>query len=118
MQHPSKERIDQILASLDNVQRISAPPYFYTRVRARLKQRERSEEQQILMWFRPVPVLAILFLLVWFNFWWINARFEDSAAAATQSIESEEELKALAFEDRAIEPTIAEYETSVELSHK
>ena len=98
MQTPSSEKFERILASLDKVQRVPAPPYFYTRLRARL---EEASPQQQLLWLRPIPVVAMLVVLLLLNFWLINMPSANSVAATPSTkMVVEDELQVLAFEDR------------------
>jgi hypothetical protein len=117
MQTPSKDRLEQILTSLDKAQRVPAPAYFYTRLRARLDEPQPIEQRS--MWLRPIPVLGILLAFVVLNFWLINMPDNASLPAEVVVIGSaEEELQALAFEDRTTDYPMAEYELIVDLNQK
>lgn len=108
--HPQpNDRIDQILASLDKAQRVPAPSFFYTRLRARLDQPQQVE--QSLLWLRPIPVVVMLLVLLAVNFWLINTPEVATVATSVAASEStEEELQTLAFEDHSTEQHFAEYE--------
>jgi len=109
MKIPSSQRIDQILASLDMVQRVPAPPYFYTRVRARLSQ-ERPIEPSLL-WLRPIPVVALLLVLLAFNFWLINTPVTGTTDSPMLTETAQEhELQALALEEHTVNQTMVDYE--------
>jgi hypothetical protein len=116
MQTPSSERLERILASLDKEQRVPAPPYFYTRLRSRL---EEASPQQQLLWLRPIPVVAMLVVLLVLNFWLINSPSVNSVAATPSTrMVVEDELQVLAFEDRAPEHMITEYESTIDPTQK
>jgi hypothetical protein len=109
MKIPSSQRIDQILASLDKVQRVPAPPYFYTRVRARLSQEQPIEPS--LLWLRPIPVVALLLVLLAFNFWLINTPVTGTTAIPMLTETAQEhELQALALEEHTVDQTMVDYE--------
>jgi hypothetical protein len=114
MKTPSSQRIDQILASLDKVQRVPAPPFFYTRVRARL-----SQEQPIassLIWLRPIPVVALLLILLALNFWLINTPVTGTTASPMLTEAAQEhELQALALEEHTLDQSIVDYEWAMEI---
>lgn len=116
MQTPSSEKFERILASLDKVQRVPAPPYFYTRLRARL---EEASPQQQFLWLRPIPVVAMLVVLLLLNFWLINTPSPNSVAATPSTkMVVEDELQVLAFEDRTAEHMITEYEVTIDPTQK
>jgi len=117
MQTPSSERVDQILASLDKAQRVPAPPFFYTRLQARLSQ-SRPEEQSLL-WLRPAPLVGLLSILLVLNFWLINTPTNSTSASATLADTApEDEFQALSFEDRSVEHTVFDYEVGIEMIQK
>ena len=113
MQTRSSEQLDRILASLDKAQRVPAPPYFYTRLRARLDQA--SPQQPQLLWLRPVPVVVMLAILLLLNFWLINTPTVDSATVTlpTKTV-AEDELQILAFDDRTADHMVADYEATID----
>ncbi|MFM7646006.1 MAG: hypothetical protein ACKO41_04750 [Sphingomonadales bacterium] len=109
MQSPSSNRIDQILASLDKAQRVPAPPYFYTRLRARLEQNPTIEKT--IAWLRPIPVIAVMLVLLLLNFWLIKTpAISSSTSASVVVVEPEDELHTLALEDRTADHTITEFD--------
>lgn len=113
-QTPSSERIDRILASLDKAQPVPAPPYFYTRLRARLDRR--PTEAHEVAWLRPVPLLTLMIVLLLVNFWLINTPITSSPSSTTvATVEPEDEWQVLAFEERAAEHTITEYDITTDL---
>ncbi|MFM8711314.1 MAG: hypothetical protein ACKOC7_08545 [Sphingomonadales bacterium] len=117
MQTPSSEKLERILASLDEAQRVPAPPYFYTRLRARLQ--EAPSPQQQLLWLRPLPAVAMLVVLLLLNFWLLNTPAVDSTTPTpTTKTVVEDELQVLAFEDRTAEHMIADYEVTVDPPQK
>lgn len=110
MQTPPSDRIERILTSLDKVQRVPAPPYFYTRLLARLDS-SKPLEQGLMLWLRPIPVVSLLIVLLLLNFWLINTpAATPTATATTIKSESEDELHILAFEERSAEHSVTEYE--------
>jgi hypothetical protein len=117
MRTPSSEQLERILASLDKAQRVPAPPYFYARLRARIE--EAPSRQQQLLWLRPIPVVAMLVVMLLLNFWLLNTPSVDSAVPtpATKTV-IEDELQVLAFEDRTAEHMIADYELTVDPTQK
>ena len=114
MRTPSSEQLDRILASLDKAQRVPAPPYVYTRLRARLGNASAPQQYQLL-WLRPLPVIAMLVILLLVNFWLIKTPLVDPTVAVHPAKSStEDELQALAFEDRSAEHMVADYELTVD----
>lgn len=117
MQTPSSEQLERILASLDKAQRVPAPPYFYTRLRARLE--EAPSRQPQLLWLRPIPVVSMLVILLLLNFWLLNMPSVDpTVSTPTTKTVIEDELQVLAFEDRTAEHMIADYEVTVDPAQK
>lgn len=66
MNNEQENRIEQILESLDSSQRISAPDFFYTRLKARMqKEQERGKSGVAVL--RPAYALAFLVLVLLIN---------------------------------------------------
>lgn len=118
MSTPSSDQFDRILTSLDKAQRVPAPPYFYTRLRARLDQ-PKPLEQAVLLWVRPLPIVVLLVILLLLNFWLINSPLVDPAVAThpTKSA-SEDELHVIAFEERSSDQMVADYEATIDPTQK
>jgi len=66
MNKERNSRIDKILESLDASQRISAPDFFYTRLKARM-QREQEKKRYTLGVFRPAYALTALIMVLIIN---------------------------------------------------
>ena len=66
MNNEANKRIEQILESLDSSQRISAPDFFYTRLRARM-QREQEKGRASLIRLRPAYALIALAIVIIIN---------------------------------------------------
>ncbi len=117
MQHSSSDNIDRILSSLDKVERVPAPPYFYTRLRARAEQARPVAQG----WLRlqPIALVGMLLVLLLINGWLINTPVANLAVAPAASItEPEDELQSLAFDDRATDHLIAEADISLDTAQK
>jgi hypothetical protein len=64
MKIESNKKVEEILSSLDGCQRVSAPDFYYTRLRARMEGRSGKSYNWIL---RPIYVVAALLLLLIVN---------------------------------------------------
>lgn len=63
-------RVEQTLASLDQVERATANPFLYTRIMARLEAEEHSIWQAAARWLtRPAVVVGAFLLVVFMNAW-------------------------------------------------
>lgn len=123
MQTPSSDRIDRILTSLDQVPRVPAPPYFYTRLRARLDRTDRTASgkpmEHGILWLRPIPVVTLLLLLLLLNSWLINTPVADPVTAVKVSAtDGDDDWHVLAFEERTAEHAVTEYELTPDLYQK
>ena len=59
-QQENNERVQKILGSLDGMQRAEAPPFLYTRIRARLQEQPLTSWDRLVQWMaRPVVAVAI-----------------------------------------------------------
>ncbi|HQU56774.1 MAG: hypothetical protein R2796_06775 [Chitinophagaceae bacterium] len=89
-----KDHIEEILGSLDNVQRATAPDFFYTRLKARME--KGLEEPVQKSWtLRPAFILVTLLLVLALNAFVIfkgNASLSSSDNDTMQSIASDYSL--------------------------
>jgi hypothetical protein len=63
---PGKNKVTEILESLDDIKRASAPDFFYTRLRARME-KETSEKRERPWILRPAYAVITLALLLLIN---------------------------------------------------
>lgn len=66
MNNERNRKIEEILSSLDGIQRATAPDFFYTRLKARMENRQ-GEIQSRSRMLRPVYVIAALLLVLTIN---------------------------------------------------
>lgn len=65
-----QNRVEETLASLDRVERASANPFLYTRIKARLEAEEHSVWQVAASWLtRPAVVVGALLVVLFMNAW-------------------------------------------------
>lgn len=88
---PNKtDRIDQVLSSLDHVQRVSAPSFFYTRLKARME-RENNGGPVVRLIARPALALSLAAIILVVNATAILEMWHDTstpAVADTQQVAS------------------------------
>lgn len=60
----SKERVDRIMGSLDNMHRAGAPDFFYTRLRGKMQP---GEDKKTFLVLRPAFITAVLTVLLLAN---------------------------------------------------
>lgn len=81
---PMNEQIEKTLNSIDTIGRADAPPFFYTRLQARL---DKKNEQTVPFWMvgkRSVLSLATLALLVVLNIAAIRSYLHSAKQPATE----------------------------------
>lgn len=66
MENNRNNRIDEVLGSLDNVQRAKAPDFFYTRLKARMEKELVAEPRKSWV-LRPVYILGVLLVVLAVN---------------------------------------------------
>ena len=90
MIHPDhiNNEVEKTLQSLDGLQRAQANPFLYTRIRAKLEQRENSSWEKVFSFVnRPVVALAILFTVILVNSLIVfNNKKQDAATVANTEI--------------------------------
>jgi hypothetical protein len=89
---PGKNKVTEILESLDDVKRASAPDFFYTRLRARME-KETSEKRERPWILRPAYAVITLVLLLLINAAVILQK-QDSAEDVQQDAENTQSLAA------------------------
>jgi len=89
---PGKNKVTEILESLDDVKRASAPDFFYTRLRARME-KETSEKRERPWILRPAYAVITLVLLLLINAAVILQK-QDSAEDVQQDPENTQSLAA------------------------
>jgi hypothetical protein len=83
---PNKtERIDEVLSSLDHVQRAKAPSFFYTRLLARME-RENGAGPVVRLLARPALALSLAAIILVVNATAILEMWHDSSATATVAV--------------------------------
>lgn len=86
MKHQVSDHIDQVLNSLDQVKRASAPAYFYTRLRARMEKDVQEPASNFQL--RPALILIAMILLLLVNtFFILNREPQPSLADVTDKDE-------------------------------
>ncbi len=66
MKNEKNRQIEEIIGSLDNIQKATAPDFFYTRLKARMENELLSKRRKSLV-LRPVYILSILLLVLTIN---------------------------------------------------
>lgn len=66
MKSEKNKQIDEIIGSLDNIQKAAAPNYFYTRLQARMENELLSKRPKSLV-LRPAYILSVLLLVLVIN---------------------------------------------------
>lgn len=95
MKNERNKQIDEIMDSLDNIQKATAPDFFYTRLKARMEQEIISVPQQ--SWsLRPVYILGVLLVVIAIN---AAVIFKGSSTTET-SISDTETMQSIASEYR------------------
>ncbi|PKP08341.1 MAG: hypothetical protein CVU09_16340 [Bacteroidetes bacterium HGW-Bacteroidetes-4] len=78
--------IEKTLASLNNIQKTKADPFFYTRLTAKL---EREQEPRVWHWFFDIPILrpALMLLFAVINLFtlmnWMQPKTENNSISST-----------------------------------
>lgn len=82
----TQKNIDQLLESLDGMQKASAPDFFHTRLMAKLEKNQlRSKPSVWGFMLKPLPVLAMLGCLIVLNIYTLNTMMNNkSQSSATQ----------------------------------
>ena len=81
-------RVNATLNSLDDLQRATPGPFFFTRVQARLNRDDKSSWEQIGSFIgRPQIAFAGLCLIVVLNFWTVLNRKNSNSTARVDQIE-------------------------------
>lgn len=88
----SENKIDEILSSLDGIQRAGARPFMYTRVMARMQSEDRTVWGRVVSYIaRPAVALACMIAVIATNAYFITKteKQEEEAAAisATSAVE-------------------------------
>ena len=78
MQKEKNNRTGDILNSLDNIKKAEAPPFFYTRLQARMEKGQRTNGKKGWI-FQPVYAVAMLVLLLAVNAAILFQHKEDTA---------------------------------------
>ena len=94
----TKERVEEILSSLDASQRASAPDFFYTRLNARMENGLEVSPRKTSWTLRPVYALAALALLFVLNGAILLQGGEKTEATAENSINEPETAQSIAAE--------------------
>ena len=74
---------EEIINSLDGLQRATAPDFFYTRLRAKMEKGIEAATPQPAWYFRPVYVMAVLMIVLAVNavvFFTSNIKKESTAS--------------------------------------
>lgn len=87
MENNRNNRIDEVLGSLDNVQRATAPDFFYTRLKARME-KELVAEPRKLWALRPVYILGVLLVVLAVNAAIIFKGSSETAPSDTETMQS------------------------------
>jgi hypothetical protein len=87
MNTPQNDKINRILQSLDDMQPVPAPDFFYTRLIARME-KEQAGERSWLSILKPAFVAAGLFLLFGVNIYVLTHLNKESNGLQTPSVES------------------------------
>jgi hypothetical protein len=89
----NEEQIEKTIASIDAISKADAPPFFYTRLQARLAEKTAAPASFQIAGLRPVLSLAVLSLLVVLNITTIrsylrSARTETGEQQSANGIQS------------------------------
>jgi len=88
-----QDKIEQILQSLDVNQRVSAPDFFYTRLKARME-RESNDDKKVRAWIlRPAYALSVLVMVVVINAF-VILKSEDTRDISTNDTETAQSIAA------------------------
>ena len=78
----SNKNIDNIIDSLNGIQRATPGPFFFTRVSARIQREQRTPWQQLArLVARPVIAITGLCLVLLINIWAVVTRSEGAASS-------------------------------------
>ena len=103
--HNQELQIEEVINSIQHISRAEAPPFFYTRLQARM---QKTEEQTFMLQLlgiitRPVFAISTLSLFVLLNAVAITSVLKDSRVVANRAISS----------DGALQSFVKEYDLSV-----
>jgi len=94
MENNRNNRIDEVLSSLDNVQRATAPDFFYTRLKARMEKELVAEPRK--SWaLRPIYILGVLLVVLA-----VNAAIIFKGSSSETSPSDTETMQSIASEYR------------------
>jgi len=85
-----QKEIEQTLQSLDGVQRATANPFLFTRIKARMQKQQSGWEKAYSFIARPVVALAVLIMVLGINF--IAVYNVVTPTTATTAIETENDI--------------------------
>ena len=112
MKPDTNKKIEEILGSLDNCQRATAPDFFYTRLKAKMESRESAVSRKPLI-LRPVFALTALALVLILNAFVIFQRNNTNSSDAT-AITDTDVLQSMAVEYRLNDNSAIPYDINLE----
>ena len=83
MEPSLQNKIDSALNSLDDLQRASAPNFFYTRLQARLDKKESENAFNMLGFAKPAFLIVTLSLFLVMNTFMITKLYKQKTVATT-----------------------------------
>lgn len=92
MEKERNKRIDEIMGSLDNVQRATVPDFFYTRLKARMESELVAEPRSSGV-FRPLYIFGVLVVVLA-----INAAVIFKGSASETSVPDSDTMQSIAAE--------------------
>lgn len=95
MENNRNNRIDEVLNSLDNVQRATAPDFFYTRLKARMEKELVAQSRKKSWVLRPVYILGVLLVVLA-----VNAAIIFKGSSSETSPSDTETMQSIASEYR------------------
>jgi hypothetical protein len=102
--HDMKKRIEEMLNSLDGVQRAQPQPYFYTRLKARMARDQKGWGGIAGIISRPVYALAMICVVLLMNTWIVfretgDTKVVNSLQATTEQLPDEYNVAVNSFYD-------------------
>ena len=94
------EEIDEILNSLDGINKAEAPPFFYTRLQSKMQSRPATSKMALMLSFlgQPAFALASLSLFVLLNVYAITSTVSTKKQVATTQTNAAPSLQTFADE--------------------